>query len=231
MDNGALIQLRGVEKDYFLGEVVVSVLHGITLDIRQGEFVSIMGVSGSGKSTLMNILGCLDRPTRGKYILNSQDVSSLSRNELARVRNKTIGFVFQNFNLLTGLTAVENVALPLLYMGIPEKNRIERAKQLLAKFGLEDRIGHFPTQLSGGQQQRVAAARALANEPKIVLADEPTGNLDSQASHDVMQMFKNLHKEEGVTIILVTHDPEVARNAQRIIYIKDGLIQNDEEAG
>jgi putative ABC transport system ATP-binding protein len=227
MSPNPIIQLENLEKDYILGEVVVHVLRGITLEIYPSEFVAIMGASGSGKSTLMNIIGCLDHPTRGRYILNGEDVSNLSKNALAKIRNRTIGFVFQNFNLLPSLTSLENVGLPLLYAGVNKKQRDEISASLLKKLGLGDRMKYFPTQLSGGQQQRVAIARALSNNPKIILADEPTGNLDSQSSEEVMQMLKKLHEEEKRTIILVTHDPNVASHADRIIHIKDGKILGD----
>ena len=204
------------------------VLYGIDLQVNKGEFVSIMGPSGSGKSTFMNILGCLDRPTRGSYRLNGDEVATLSDDELAFVRNKQIGFVFQSFNLLTKLTAVENVALPMIYAGMDKKTRNERAAALLASVGLGDRMDHLPSELSGGQRQRVAIARALANNPAIIMADEPTGNLDSKSTIDVMNIFRGLY-DEGRTIILVTHEPEIATYASRNVVLRDGLIVEDSQ--
>lgn len=204
------------------------VLHGIDLQVNKGEFVSIMGPSGSGKSTFMNILGCLDRPTTGSYRLNGDEVATLSDDELAFVRNKQIGFVFQSFNLLTKLTALENVALPMIYAGMDKKSRNERAAALLSSVGLGDRMDHLPSELSGGQRQRVAIARALANNPAIIMADEPTGNLDSKSTIDVMNIFRGLY-EEGRTIILVTHEPEIATYASRNVVLRDGLIVEDSQ--
>ena len=204
------------------------VLYGINLQVNKGEFVSIMGPSGSGKSTFMNILGCLDRPTTGSYRLNGDEVATLSDDELAFVRNKQIGFVFQSFNLLTKLTAVENVALPMIYAGMDKKTRNERAAALLASVGLGDRMDHLPSELSGGQRQRVAIARALANNPAIIMADEPTGNLDSKSTIDVMNIFRGLY-DEGRTIILVTHEPEIATYASRNVVLRDGLIVEDSQ--
>jgi len=204
------------------------VLYGIDLQVNKGEFVSIMGPSGSGKSTFMNILGCLDRPTTGSYRLNGDEVATLSDDELAFVRNKQIGFVFQSFNLLTKLTAVENVALPMIYAGMDKKTRNERAAALLASVGLGDRMDHLPSELSGGQRQRVAIARALANNPAIIMADEPTGNLDSKSTIDVMNIFRGLY-DEGRTIILVTHEPEIATYASRNVVLRDGLIVEDSQ--
>ena len=204
----------------------VPVLHGIDLVVNKGEFVSIMGPSGSGKSTFMNILGCLDRPTTGSYRLNGDEVATLSDDELAYVRNKQIGFVFQSFNLLTKLTALENVALPMIYAGVNKKMRIERATQLLQSVGLGERMDHLPSELSGGQRQRVAIARALANNPAIIMADEPTGNLDSKSTIDVMNIFRGLH-DEGRTILLVTHEPDIATYASRNVVLKDGIIVED----
>ena len=204
------------------------VLHGIDLQVNKGEFVSIMGPSGSGKSTFMNILGCLDRPTTGSYRLNGDEVATLSDDELAFVRNKQIGFVFQSFNLLTKLTALENVALPMIYAGMDKKTRNERAAALLASVGLGDRMDHLPSELSGGQRQRVAIARALANNPAIIMADEPTGNLDSKSTIDVMNIFRGLY-DEGRTIILVTHEPEIATYASRNVVLRDGLIVEDSQ--
>jgi len=224
----ALIKLRNIQKIYDLGEVEVKALDGVSLDIETGEFVSLIGQSGSGKSTLMNMLGCLDRPTSGSYLLEDEDVTNVSLDKRARLRNRKIGFVFQNFNLLARTSALENVELPLLYSkGISTKKRHERAKECLNLVGLGDRMRHHPGQLSGGQQQRVAVARALVNEPKILMADEPTGNLDSQTSHDVIQLFRQLNEEKDITLILVTHDPEVADHASRTITLRDGLIIED----
>ncbi|MGC8829973.1 MAG: ABC transporter ATP-binding protein [Verrucomicrobiia bacterium] len=225
-----LIHLENITKVYKLGEIDLQVLKGITMSIRPGELVALMGASGSGKSTLMNILGCLDRPTSGRYWLDGRDITDLSVNERARIRNKFIGFVFQSFNLLSRTNAMENVLMPLTYSheNIPEKVMRERAIKLLEKVGLADRMYHFPSQLSGGQQQRVAIARALINNPKLLLADEPTGNLDSKTSLEILTMFQELNEKEGLTILLVTHDPNVARFARRIIHIKDGMIENGE---
>ncbi|MDU4215583.1 MAG: ABC transporter ATP-binding protein, partial [Veillonella sp.] len=216
----------GITKTYVNGKLSVPVLHGIDLVVNKGEFVSIMGPSGSGKSTFMNILGCLDRPTTGSYRLNGDEVATLSDDELAYVRNKQIGFVFQSFNLLTKLTALENVALPMIYAGVNKKMRIERASQLLQSVGLDERMDHLPSELSGGQRQRVAIARALANNPAIIMADEPTGNLDSKSTIDVMNIFRGLH-DEGRTILLVTHEPDIATYASRNVVLKDGIIVED----
>jgi len=223
----SLIRIEEVVKKYQLGEVPVLALRGVSLTIEQGEFFAIMGASGSGKSTMMNIISCMDRPTSGRYFLDGNDVAGLDKNSLAKVRNRTIGLVFQNFNLLQTATALENVGLPLLYAGRPAKERDEAAIKILTKVGLGERLHHFPTQLSGGQQQRVAMARALANNPKILMADEPTGNLDSQSSEDIMAFLTQLNKE-GLTIVLVTHDNEVARYARRVIHLKDGQILKEE---
>ena len=224
--NQTVIDIQGITKTYVNGKLSVPVLHGIDLVVNKGEFVSIMGPSGSGKSTFMNILGCLDRPTTGSYRLNGDEVATLSDDELAYVRNKQIGFVFQSFNLLTKLTALENVALPMIYAGVNKKMRIERATQLLQSVGLGERMDHLPSELSGGQRQRVAIARALANNPAIIMADEPTGNLDSKSTIDVMNIFRGLH-EEGRTILLVTHEPEIATYASRNVVLKDGIIVED----
>lgn len=224
--NQTVIDIQGITKTYVNGKLSVPVLHGIDLQVNKGEFVSIMGPSGSGKSTFMNILGCLDRPTTGSYRLNGDEVATLSDDELAFVRNKQIGFVFQSFNLLTKLTAVENVALPMIYAGMDKKTRNERAAALLASVGLGDRMDHLPSELSGGQRQRVAIARALANNPAIIMADEPTGNLDSKSTIDVMNIFRGLY-DEGRTIILVTHEPEIATYASRNVVLRDGLIVED----
>ena len=224
--NQTVIDIQGITKTYVNGKLSVPVLHGIDLVVNKGEFVSIMGPSGSGKSTFMNILGCLDRPTTGSYRLNGDEVATLSDDELAYVRNKQIGFVFQSFNLLTKLTALENVALPMIYAGVNKKMRIERASQLLQSVGLDDRMDHLPSELSGGQRQRVAIARALANNPAIIMADEPTGNLDSKSTIDVMNIFRGLH-DEGRTILLVTHEPDIATYASRNVVLKDGIIVED----
>ena len=222
----SIISVKGVTKHYALGTQTVEALRGVSFDIKKGEFIAIMGPSGSGKSTLMNIIGCLDIPTHGTYLLNNQEVSSLDDDALAGIRNKEIGFVFQNFHLLARNSALDNVMLPLKYAGIEKADQITRAKAALSEVGLEDRMDHQPSELSGGQQQRVAIARALVNNPSILFADEPTGNLDSQTGHDVMQLFHNLHNQ-GQTIILITHENEVAAEAQRTIFIKDGLIESD----
>ena len=223
--NQTVIDIQGITKTYVNGKLSVPVLHGIDLVVNKGEFVSIMGPSGSGKSTFMNILGCLDRPTTGSYRLNGDEVATLSDDELAYVRNKQIGFVFQSFNLLTKLTALENVALPMIYAGVNKKMRIERATQLLQSVGLGERMD-LPSELSGGQRQRVAIARALANNPAIIMADEPTGNLDSKSTIDVMNIFRGLH-DEGRTILLVTHEPDIATYASRNVVLKDGIIVED----
>jgi putative ABC transport system ATP-binding protein len=221
-----LIQLDQITKTYRMGDVDVHALRGVSLTVDRGEFVAIMGSSGSGKSTMMNILGCLDRPSTGHYMLNGNEVSQLSRNDLAEIRNRTLGFVFQSFNLLSRTSAVENVELPLLYQGIATKERVRRAKASLERVGLETRFDHFPSQLSGGQQQRVAIARALVSDPKVILADEPTGNLDSKTSIEVMQLFQALGKS-GITVVLVTHEPDIAAYAHRVITMKDGVVVED----
>ncbi|MBD0284077.1 MAG: ABC transporter ATP-binding protein [Bacteroidota bacterium] len=221
-----MIHLENIRKNYYLGKQVIEVLKGITLDILKNEYVALMGPSGSGKSTLMNILGCLDSPTAGIYILNGQDVSKMEDNDLAGVRNKEIGFVFQQFNLLPRLTAVENVALPLVYAGMPKKKRMEKALQVLEKVSLADRSHHRPNEMSGGQNQRVAIARALVNDPSIILADEPTGNLDSKTSEEIMEIFGNIHAS-GNTVVLVTHEEDIATHAHRIIRLRDGIIESD----
>jgi putative ABC transport system ATP-binding protein len=221
-----VIQVKDLTKHYSLGTQTVEALRGVSFDIKQGEFIAIMCPSGSGKSTLMNIIGCLDSPTDGTYHLNNQKVSTLEGDELAGIRNKEIGFVFQNFHLLARNSALDNVMLPLKYAGVDKEGQLKRAKNALSQVGLESRMDHQPSELSGGQQQRVAIARALVNNPSILFADEPTGNLDSQTGHDVMQLFHNLH-QQGQTIILITHENEVAAEAQRTIFIKDGLIESD----
>jgi putative ABC transport system ATP-binding protein len=221
-----LIHLEQLYKNYYLGKQVVEVLKGISLDIFKNEYVALMGPSGSGKSTLMNILGCLDSPTAGKYILNNHDVSQMADNDLAEVRNREIGFVFQQFNLLPRLTAAENVALPLVYAGVPKKIRTQKALEVLNKVNLADRSHHKPNEMSGGQNQRVAIARALVNDPSMILADEPTGNLDSKTSHEIMEIFAKIHNG-GNTVILVTHEEDIANFAQRIIRLRDGIIESD----
>jgi putative ABC transport system ATP-binding protein len=222
-----IIHLQDLHKSYFMGKQAVTVLKGISLDIFKNEYVALMGPSGSGKSTLMNILGCLDSPTSGSYILNGKDVSKMQDDSLAEVRNKEIGFVFQQFNLLPRMTALENVALPLVYAGIPKKQRLEQAMEVVRKVGLEDRSHHRPNELSGGQCQRVAIARALVNNPSIILADEPTGNLDSKTSQEIMEIFHTIH-EGGNTVVLVTHEEDIANYARRIIRLRDGKIETDE---
>jgi putative ABC transport system ATP-binding protein len=223
----ATIRLDNVHKTYDLGEMKVYALRGVTLEIRQGEFVAIMGSSGSGKSTLMNILGCLDKPTKGHYYLDGQDVSGLTKSELAKVRSKKIGFVFQQFNLLARTSALENVELPTLYAGVPVEERAPRAMDALNRVGLGERMGHFPSQLSGGQQQRVAIARALVNRPSILLADEPTGNLDSRTSVEIMEIFQKLNDEQGLTVVIVTHEPDIAQYAKRALEFRDGRCRKD----
>ncbi|HEY0709077.1 MAG TPA: ABC transporter ATP-binding protein [Polyangia bacterium] len=222
----ALIDVTDVTKVYQLGEVELRALDGISLRIDRGEFVAIMGTSGSGKSTLMNIIGCLDRPTAGRYQLAGREVSSMSRDELAAIRNRFIGFTFQHFNLLPRTSARENVELPLLYADLPRAERQRRASEALTRVGLQDRMEHLPSQLSGGQQQRVAIARAIANRPMLLLADEPTGNLDSRTSVDVMALFQELG-DAGMTVVLVTHEPDIARFASRVITLRDGRIASD----
>jgi putative ABC transport system ATP-binding protein len=221
-----IIHLENIRKDYYLGKQVIEVLKGITFDIFRNEYVALMGPSGSGKSTLMNILGCLDTPTSGRYVLNGKDVSRTTDNELAEVRNNEIGFVFQQFNLLPRLTALENVALPLVYAGIPKKQRMQKAMEVLKKVDLVDRSHHKPNEMSGGQNQRVAIARALVNDPAIILADEPTGNLDSKTSYEIMDIFTKIH-DGGNTVILVTHEEDISHYAHRIIRLRDGIIESD----
>jgi putative ABC transport system ATP-binding protein len=221
-----LIQITNIKRDFVLGNEVVYVLKGIDLEINKGEYVALMGPSGSGKSTLMNLLGCLDTPTSGSYILNGKDVSKMHDDELAEIRNKEIGFVFQTFNLLPRTTALDNVALPMVYAGFSKSERKVRAEEVLNQVGLADRMDHQPNQLSGGQRQRVAVARALVNNPSIILADEPTGNLDSKTSEEIMKLFGDIHKL-GNTVIVVTHEEEVAAYAHRIIRLRDGMIESD----
>lgn len=222
----AVIKLEKIVKNYKVGTQVVRALRSVSLQINKGEYVAIMGASGSGKSTLMNVIGCLDTPTSGFYELNNQDVSNLTDDELAEIRNKEIGFVFQTFNLLPRNSALENVMLPLIYAGVKKQDRILQAEKILTEVGLADRIEHKPNELSGGQRQRVAVARALVNNPCILLADEPTGNLDSKISEEIMQLFAEIHRK-GNTLILVTHEEDIARHAHRIIKLKDGEIESD----
>ena len=221
-----VIEIRNIIRDFKLGQQTVHVLKGIDLDIKKGEYVAIMGPSGSGKSTLMNLLGCLDTPTSGTYVLNGKDVSQMSEDEVAEIRNTEIGFVFQTFNLLPRTTALENVALPMIYAGASKKVRSERASEVLTDVGLADRMDHKPNQLSGGQRQRVAVGRALVNKPSIILADEPTGNLDSKTSLEIMELFDEIHAN-GNTVIMVTHEEDVAAHAKRIIRLTDGMIDTD----
>ncbi len=228
-----LIELRDISRTYQAGEVPVPVLKGVSMTIEKGELIALTGASGSGKSTLMNIVGCLDRADDGDYFLEGNEVSKLSADDLAHIRNRTIGFVFQNFNLLPRMSALDNVMMPLSYSpggGLDRESR-EKAEAMLVLVGLADRMKHEPSQLSGGQQQRVAIARALINNPRIILADEPTGNLDSRTSADVLAMFKRLNREEGITVLLVTHDTDVASSAERIVRIRDGLIEHGQEEG
>ena len=222
----AILQLRGIKRDFKLGAQTVHVLKGIDLDISKNEYVALMGPSGSGKSTLMNLLGCLDTPTSGSYELNGTDVSSLNDNALAEIRNSEIGFVFQTFNLLPRSTALENVALPLVYAGLSKEERLSRAAEVLEQVGLADRMDHRPNQLSGGQRQRVAVARALVNKPALILADEPTGNLDSKTSIEIMKLFDDI-QAAGNTVVLVTHEEDIAQHAKRVIRLVDGNIDSD----
>lgn len=227
MDRKKIIDVRNIKKIYKMGKIEIAAVKDISLDVYENEFVAIMGPSGSGKSTLMNILGCLDTPTSGSYTLNGTLVSTLDDNELARIRNKEIGFVFQTFNLLRGVDALHNVELPLIYSGLSYKERIEMARKTLESVGLRDRINHKPSELSGGQRQMVAIARALVNNPSILLADEPTGNLDSKTGEEILKLFHKLH-EDGNTIVMVTHERDVALHAERIIHLRDGVIEYEE---
>jgi len=222
-----LIQLDHIHKTYTMGDVEVHALRGVSLSIEAGEFVAIMGASGSGKSTMMNIVGCLDRPSRGSYILDGEDVSELTKDQRADIRCRKIGFVFQGFNLLSRTSALENVELPMLYLGVEGAERHQRAMEALAAVGLEDREQNHSNQLSGGQQQRVAVARSLVNNPALILADEPTGNLDSRTSVEVMEIFQRLNRERGITLVLVTHEPDIAQYAKRVVVFKDGKIRKD----
>jgi len=222
-----VIELEHIHKTYTMGDVEVHALRGVSLTIREGEFVAIMGASGSGKSTTMNIIGCLDRPTKGSYVLDGEDVSEMSKDERADIRCKKIGFVFQGFNLLSRTSALENVELPMLYLGVDAAQRHQRAMEALAAVGLAGREQNHPNQLSGGQQQRVAVARSLVNSPALILADEPTGNLDSRTSVEVMEIFQRLNREMGITLVLVTHEPDIAEYAKRVVVFKDGKIKSD----
>ena len=222
-----IISIQDVYKIYQVGTQEVRALNGVALGVKKNDYMALMGPSGSGKSTLMNLIGCLDSPTRGSYTLNNQEVSRLSDNDLAEIRNTEIGFVFQTFNLLPRYTAIENVALPLVYAGMSYQDREKRAKEVLTMVGLEDRMSHTPNELSGGQRQRVAVARALVNKPSIILADEPTGNLDSKTSHDIMNLFQEIH-DQGNTVILVTHEEDIAAHAHRVVRLRDGKIESDE---
>ena len=223
----ALIETVDLWKSYVMGEEEIHALRGVSIQIERGEYVAIMGPSGSGKSTLMNLIGCLDTPSKGSYLLNEKQVSQMNDNELARIRNEEIGFVFQTFNLLPRATALHNVELPLVYAGVPAKDRLDRARQALHKVELAERMTHRPNELSGGQRQRVAIARALVNNPSILLADEPTGNLDSKTGAEIMGLFERLHKA-GNTIVLVTHEHDIAMHAHRIIHVRDGKVEKDE---
>lgn len=222
----SVIEIKGIGKTYRIGEVTVNALREVDLTINKGEYVALMGPSGSGKSTLMNILGCLDTPSRGKYFLNGTDVSNMTDNALAEIRNKEIGFIFQTFNLLARNTSLDNVALPLVYAGVSKKDRVAKAEAALKSVGLGDRMDHKPNELSGGQRQRVAIARALVNNPSIILADEPTGNLDSKTSYEIMELIEKIH-EAGNTVIIVTHEEDIAKRAKRIVRLRDGLIESD----
>jgi putative ABC transport system ATP-binding protein len=227
MNGTPVIKLEDVWKTYQLGKLTLTVLRGINLEVSSGSFVVILGPSGSGKSTILNMVGCLDLPSRGKISLDGRDISKMSENELAQARGQKIGFVFQQFNLLPNLDALENVMIPMIFQGKSEKERTERAKSLLTTFGLQDRLNHKPSELSGGEQQRAAIARALSNDPEIIVADEPTGNLDSATGKKIMEILTNLHKDQGKTIIVVTHDPTIANYSNQIVHIKDGQLVSD----
>jgi len=222
-----IIRIEGITRHYRIGQETVKALNGVDLSVQKNEYVALMGPSGSGKSTLMNIIGCLDTPTAGRYFLNGPDVAGMSDNELAEIRNREIGFVFQTFNLLPRYTALDNVALPLVYAGYPRDERMEKAREALRQVGLADRMTHKPNELSGGQRQRVAVARAIVNNPAIILADEPTGNLDSKTSQEIMALFDEIHRQ-GNTIILVTHEEDIARHARLIVRLRDGVVEQDE---
>ncbi len=222
-----VIVLEDIVKQFIMGDTILQALDHVNFSVEEGDFIAIMGPSGSGKSTMMNILGCLDRPTSGRYYLDGKEVAGLSDDELARTRNAKIGFVFQNFNLLSKITALQNVALPLVYAGVPEEERLERARIALRDVGLEDRVDHKPNELSGGQRQRVAIARALVNNPAIVMADEPTGNLDTKSSYEIMEIFKKLNAM-GKTIVMVTHEPDIGQQTKRILVMRDGHLNSDE---
>jgi putative ABC transport system ATP-binding protein len=228
MDNNTLIKLENLSKTYQIGETEVRALSEVSLDIHAGEFLAVMGPSGSGKSTLMNIIGCLDKPTSGKYFLEGEEISKVDKNKLAKIRNEKIGFVFQSFNLLSRTSALENAELPLLYTDISNKERAERAMAALASVGLKGREHHKSNQLSGGEQQRVAIARSLLNDPSLILADEPTGNLDTKTGSEIMDIFKRLNEEKKITLIIVTHDPDIASLAHRRLYLRDGKVLRDE---
>ena len=223
-----VIQLQDITKVYRMGEVEVHALGGVSLEVKQGEMLGIMGPSGSGKSTLMNVVGCLDQPTSGTYLLGGVDVGNLHDDQLAEIRNRRIGFVFQTFNLLARTTALDNVRLPLIYAGVPRAERQKRATESLEAVGLGGRVSHTPNELSGGEQQRVAIARALVNNPSIILADEPTGNLDSKSGGEIMALLQGLHRERGITVVLVTHDPNIGHHTNRIVHLRDGLITREE---
>ncbi|MFH1786977.1 MAG: ABC transporter ATP-binding protein [archaeon] len=223
-----IIELSDVKKTYYLGKLAVPILHGISLHIREGEFISIVGHSGSGKSTLLNLIGCLDTPTSGRILISGKDVSKLHENDLAKIRREKIGFVFQKYNLIEKLTALENVSFPMWLRGVPSEERLKKAHALLRTVGLGERVEHRPSELSGGESQRVAIARALSNNPEIILADEPTGNLDSKTSEEIETLLMNLHKKKGVTLILVTHNEELAKKARHRIYLRDGLVLKEE---